>query len=885
MLLSDIHGGGLIFSGGPPMIGSTISHYRILKKLGEGGMGMVYLAEDLKLGRRVALKFLPESALRDAKVRQRFLREARSASALAHQNICTIYEIDEDGGGRTFISMACCDGESLDNRIRRGQIPVGEAVKIAIQIAQGLSAAHKAGITHRDIKPGNVMVSDGGDVRIVDFGLAKLSGQTSLTKSGGVVGTVSYMSPEQARGLGVDARTDIWSLGVVIYEMVSGRRPFDGENQQSVIRAILHDRQKALGSYETDVPPELEGIISKALEKRADSRYRDINEMLGDLRELSRQIDASQTASTQTWAYARSREMRLRAAAIASGLVTVALVVGWAVVAWQRERPIPEGIPRRVTSAEGWEGHPALSPDGSRIAYASTESGNYDVFVVDVNGGSKIQLTANPGMDFGPAWFPDGTELAFVSDRSGSRDIWKVSQFGGGATTLVENADLPAISPDGTRIAFQRPSQSGETRICVAPLSDPSSVTTLTGDEDGLWSHENPAWSPDGKWICYSSNEGLWTVPADGGKPEPLTSGQGADRWPAWSSDGRYVYFGSYREGTLALWRISSRGGRAQRFSLGTGEEGEPSVSRDGRMLAYSTGTASDRAVLLNLDTGERAVIPGVEGDCMVALAPDKSRIAYAAAHWGRNRELAVRELLDGVLSPAPVRLTDQPGNASHPVFSPDGAWIAYYRVNMKGPERDIWIIPADGGRPVRITDDPASDIQPAWSPDGSELAFVSERTGISEIWAVPIRDGASAGAPRRVTSGGVSAFMPAWSPDGKRIAFVGEKGGQLDVWVVDADGRNPEHRLTTGAGALKVCWDSASGSILAAAACDGNRVLLWRVHPTSGELTPAEPQVVFGLKGKMAFFDVSKDGRLLVFSEGEFAGDVWVQEPKQGVY
>ncbi|MCK4513212.1 serine/threonine-protein kinase, partial [bacterium] len=795
------------------MIGSTISHYRILKELGEGGMGTVYLAEDLKLGRRVALKFLPESAMRDARVRQRFLREARSASALAHQNICTIYEIDEDGSGRTFISMACCDGESLDNRIRRGQIPVGEAVKIAIQIAQGLSAAHKAGITHRDIKPGNVMVSDGGDVRIVDFGLAKLSGQTSLTKSGGVVGTVSYMSPEQARGLGVDARTDIWSLGVVIYEMVSGRRPFDGENQQSVIRAILHDRQKALGSYETDVPPELEGITDKALEKRASRRYQDINEMLGDLRELSRQIDASQIASTQTWAYARSRERVLRAAAIASGLVAVALVVGWAVVSWQRGDAIPDGIPRRVTSAEGWEGQPALSPDGSRIAYASTESGNYDVFVVDVHGGSKIQLTRDPGLDFGPAWFPDGTELAFVSDRSGSRDIWRVSQFGGGATTLIENADLPAISPDGTRIAFQRPSQSGETRICVAPLSDPSSVTVLAEDEHGHSWQEQPAWSPDGRQICYSTEDRLWTVAASGGKPRPLTTGEGADHSPAWSPDGQHVYFQSYREGTLALWRIPSRGGEPQRLSPGTNEEGDPCVSRDGRRLAYSTGTASDRAVLVDLDTGAELVIPGVEGDCMVTIAPDRSRIVYAASHWGRNRELAVRELVDGVPSAVPTRLTDQPGNASHPIFSPDGAWIAYYRIDEG--ERDIWVIPADGGGPVRITDDPTADRYPAWSPDGSELAFVSERTGTREIWAIPLQDGAGAGEPRRVTTCGVSAAPPAWSPDGKHMAFVRQAGDRRDVWVVPADGSGRERQVTAGTDALRVRWDSASGSIL----------------------------------------------------------------------
>lgn len=867
------------------MIGKTISHYKILEKLGEGGMGVVYRAEDTKLQRQVALKFISSRVHSNPEARVRFIHEARAAAAISHANICTIYEIDETDDGQTFICMACYEGESLDNTIQRGQIPVGEALKIAIQVARGLSAAHEAGVVHRDIKPGNVMVSDRGDARIVDFGLAKLTGQTSLTKTGSTVGTVAYMSPEQARGQPVDARTDIWSLGALTYEMVAGRRPFDGENQQAVIYAIVNERQKPLRSFETDIPPELEGIIDRALTKNLDRRYQDVNEMLDDLRTLLRQVEISQGTSTRTWIYARTRESRLRAAAVGSGLAAIALVVAWTVISWQRDSPIPEGIPRRVTSAEGWEGHPALSPDGSRIAYASTESGNYDVFMTDVHGGDKIQLTTDPGMDYGPAWFPGGTDLAFVSDRGGAVSVWKTGQFGGGATMMVENAELPAFSPDGTRIAFQRASQSGRTRICVAPLSDLSDVTTLTGDEHGLWSHERPAWSPDGRRICYSGHDGLWTVPVDGGRPEPLTGGQEADCWPAWSSDGKHIYFESFREGTQALWRIGSRGGRAHRLSLGTSEEGEPCVARDGKRLAYSTGTASDRAVLMDLDTGEELVIPGVEGGCMAALAPDRSRIVYATQQWGRNWELALRDLVDGVPSAAPRRLTDQPGNASHPIFSPDGAWIAYYRIRISSRERDIWVIPSAGGQPVRITVDPASDVHPAWSPDGAELAFVSERSGTGDIWAIPIRDGAGAGEPRRVTTGSASATSPAWSPDGASIAFVGGVDDQRDVWIVDASGSSSERRLTTDVDALRVRWDFSSGRILVSAACGSNCVMLWQLDPASGELAVVEPHVNFGLKGKVAFFDVSQDGRLLVFSKGEFAGDVWVLEAKEGVY
>jgi len=274
------------------MIGQTISHYKILAKLGGGGMGVVYKAEDTKLKRAVALKFLPPDLTRDEEAKERFVHEAQAASALDHSNICTIYEIDETDDGQIFICMAYYEGETLKKKVSSDQLSVSSVIDIAIQIAQGLAKAHEHGITHRDIKPANVMITKEGVVKIVDFGLAKLAGQTKLTKSGMTLGTVAYMSPEQARGEEVDHRTDIWALGVVLYEMITGQLPFKGEYEQAVVYSILCEAPKPINSLRTGVPMELERIVNKAISKKSDERYQRMNELLADLKSLQKEIES-----------------------------------------------------------------------------------------------------------------------------------------------------------------------------------------------------------------------------------------------------------------------------------------------------------------------------------------------------------------------------------------------------------------------------------------------------------------------------------------------------------------------------------------------------------------------------------------------------------------
>ncbi len=864
------------------VVGKTISHYTILEKIGEGGMGVVYKAADTKLGRTVALKFLSQDLTGDSLQRERFLREAQVVSTLEHQNICTIHEIVETDDGQVFICMACYDGDTLKDIIRRGPVPVVDAVRFGLQIARGLSAAHQAGITHRDVKPGNVMVSERGHVRLVDFGLAKLAGQSSLTSSGNAVGTVAYMSPEQTRGEEADERTDIWSLGVLLYEMTVGRRPFGGDNDRAAIRSIQQDRPAPLSQAVPDVPPQLSGIVAKALEKKTGKRYASMSEMLEDLRALARALELSDESRTETWRYAHTRERNLRATAIISAAAVVALVALWAVGRMRSEKPLPVGIPMRITSGEGLEVEPAISPDATRVTYVSTEFGNSDIYVTDVLGGRSLRLTTDPAFDFVPAWFPDGAAIIFVSDRTGTRSVWKVGQFGGGATMLLEDAEYPAISPDGTLIAFSRADESSQLRICVAPLDSLSDVRQLTAEEHGLWDHESAAWSPDGKTLSYASHTDLWTVRIEGGAPRNLTSG-GSDSRPAWSSDGRYIYFDSWREGTLALWRVPSRGGEPRRMTQGTGYESEPRVSADGSRLIYSTGSPGSSAVLVDLDTGQQTTIGRMRSELMASLSPDGSRMVFVSSRWDRRGELAEQLLDDGALSGSPRRLTDQEGDASHPVYSPDGRWIAYYLID--GAERDIWVVPTGGGRPLQFTDDPELDVHPAWSPDGSMLAFVSNRAGIRDVWVASVREGAPVGESRRLTDGSMSVISPTWSPDGSEIAFVGVSEKRDGIWVVRSDGTAPARRLTDGVDATRIRWDAATGMILAAATCGEERRLLWAISPESGGAVLFQPEVMFGTERAWGLFDLSQEGRLLVLSRENLTGDIWMSEGPPGLY
>jgi Tol biopolymer transport system component len=563
-----------------------------------------------------------------------------------------------------------------------------------------------------------------------------------------------------------------------------------------------------------------------------------------------------------------------------AALLTLAAAFAWlkAPALLSPTRAFPYGKPRQITSDPGWESEPALSPDGSLIAYASNASGNADIWIVDVKGGSALRLTDDPASDRSPAWFPDGSALAFTSDRGGSDGIWKVPRLGGSAVLFVPDAADPAISPDGTRLAFTRPNAGGDRRIFVAPVANPSAAMALTQDDGGHWDHARPAWSPDGRTLCYADDRNLWLVDAQAGHPRRLTSDNAVDFAPVWSTDGRFVIFASYREDTLALWRIAAKGGAPERLTLGAGPESAASFSLDGSRLAYSTYLDDYDVVLLELATGRRDVIHSLLLESAPSLAPDGSALVFTSSRRGGRYDLWRQPLSRGSPVGEPRLLTDLPGLANTPAFSPDAKWVAFKR-EYEGRRGEIWIVRASGGLPERFSDGAGVDLYPAWSPDGSALVFTSEQGRQSHLWVAPVRDGRRAGPPRQVTSGETADVLPAWSPDGREIAYVGRRQNEEAVWIAPAAGGGPARRGPSGMQIGRVRWQGSAGWLWFSRVAAGQEPRLWKMPPNGGEPVMALKPELFASAAPAGEFDLSADGRVLAYTLETLRGDIWLLE------
>jgi serine/threonine protein kinase/Tol biopolymer transport system component len=870
--------GGPMFERGQILAG----RYRILRFISSGGAGEVYVAEDEDLHVRVALKSIHESAARAPGALDRFKKEILLARMISHPNVCRIFDFGHhEGGGAavSFLTMEMLDGESLAERIeQRGRIPVADARPLVRQIAAALGAAHDAGVVHRDLKPHNVVVvpsPSGGRAVVADFGLAlaiesatAAGGQgdaARLTDEGRIAGTPAYVAPEQIDGGPVTPRTDIYALGIVMYEMVTGELPFKGETVTAMVAARLVEPPLPPSTIVADLDPMWEAAILRCLEREPDARFASVADVMAAL-------DPPRSRRPPSMPPKRPRSRWLRG--LGAGAAIVALSVA-AVFAFRYEPPPPTGNPRRLTGAPGWEAEPAISPDGKLVAYVSDEKGSADLWVVDARGGAPRRLTDAGAGDHTPTWFPDGSAIAFASDRGGQDGIWTVPSEGGPATPLVAGARDPAISPDGTLIAFARLGPGGRYTLWVAPLAEVGRARALTSDAgvDGLWQNRHPAWSPDGSTIAYQDFSNVWIVPAAGGRSRRLTEGNTGDGWPSWSRDGRHLYFASMRDDTLALWRMLAGGGPAVRLTFGTGPESEPRVSRDGARLAYSTYVEERTLILADAAAGTRARLPGV-GE--FAIAPDGSEVVYTSRRQGRA-DLWSQALEGRAPRGDPRHLTDL--TVARPTFSPDGRWIAVHRV-VDG-QRDIWILPAKGGPMERFTDDPATDIQPAWSPDGAFIAFLSDRSGREQVWMAPVAGGRAAGTARQITSDDTAKNLPTWSPRGDEIAYTAGTGDESELWIVPVAGGAPR-RITWGAGVHCTRWDRVSGEIYASGKWGGRFMSMRRVSPSTGEATPLDPEVSFGNVAN-GLFDLSLDGSTFALWHEEARGDIWVLDAPRG--
>jgi eukaryotic-like serine/threonine-protein kinase len=748
------------------MIGRTLSHYRVLSEIGRGSMGVVYRALDVKLNREVALKCLPDELVASRDRRRRFIREARAAASLEHPHIVVVHEVDE-AEGTLFFAMELLHGDTLRDVLDREHPTLVRALELAAEVAEGLSYAHDNGIVHRDLKPSNIVLTEQGHAKIADFGIAKLVEAPSPvssdvatpfrgdTASGLVIGTPAYVSPEQARGKNVDHRSDVFSFGVVLYEMLTGELPFQAPSAPEILHAIINSSPPRLGEpFSPLVAPELQRILDKCLAKDADERYQTMKDVLVDLRAAHRH----ETSSLES--------------ARAGSRTAVARLVGWTVtgllllaaLAWfwhsQRSPSVAATPPRTfpVTSFEGSEVDPALSPDGAFVAFAWDEglSGPFQLYVQLLGSPEPLRLTESAHSATHPAWSPDGREIAFLRQTDGNRhEITLVPALGSPERSLDSStAVFPGLdwSPDGKLLAVVHRS-SPETAESIFLLSTDTGVKReLTHPRSTGEGDRTPAFSPDGKDIAFvrwreGAKAEIFVQSLDKRDPTRILTHGGIVRDLDWMPDGSGLLFSSYWKGGAGIWKIAIRGGAPTRLPFGEDARGL-TIARNKTRMVFSQSVS---------DTN----IWRIGGPSSPAPAPPQKWIASTREDWS-------------------------------PEYSPDGRRIAFTSDRSGDPQ--IWLWDEAGGEISRVAFDGAATV-PRWSPDGEYLSFAGDVGGNFDVYVSSV----ASGFTRRLTRDDSADAPWSWSPDGRWIYFMSDRGGHYNVWKMPADGGPPEQLSRDG--------------------------------------------------------------------------------------
>jgi serine/threonine protein kinase len=843
------------------MIGRSLAHYSIIEKVGEGGMGAVYKARDERLDRFVALKILPADKMSDPERRRRFTQEAKSASALNHPNIVTIYDIGEADGVH-FIAMEYVEGRTLDGLIGRRGLPLKDALSVAVQIADGLGKAHAAGIVHRDLKPSNIMVTSDGLVKVLDFGLAKLlektdpsldigatmtMGRTPATEEGVILGTVAYMSPEQAAGKPVDARSDIFSFGSVLYEMLTGRRAFEGETKASTLAAVITQDPAAPNEAATPLPAEVARVVMRCLRKDPQRRWQNMADLKVALQDLKEESESGLLSAAETPAPPKRRS---RLVPVLSGAAVLAAAAIFALLTLKPSPAPTMPQPDRMTFEEGLTFWPAVSSDGSMIAYSSDRDGDMDIYVRPLSGQQSIRRTQHPAPDWYACFSPDGSKIVFRSERDGG-GLYVMEALGGPERRIADGGRLPSFSPDGSTIVYLVASAlKRQAKLFLVPADggtprpfQPEFIVVSRGA-----SYSSPLWSADGKLILFdgmrpgdTTSLGWWLAPVDGGPALRIKLPDFGYHYvrvvSAWWNNDIYYSEGS-TVGGMSLFRIPlstgshPEAGLPQLVTSPAGMQYGASISSDGRIVFCTMSPKINVwSVALKSDDGTAAAPPErVTSDSLgkidLSVSADGSKLAWTSYNL-QQTEIRIRDIATGreesiVCSNNTIGVV--------PRLSPDGSRLAYSDV-VDG--KRVAYIAEIGATPRPITG--SGTIIDFFKKTGEVLAksgnrldrqdlagnglgAVLDTTGQGELFdavlspsnrwvaftlALPDGKAALYLAPIGGLPAAVATWTkldedrnfigsPAWSGDGKTLYYGSNRDGFLCVWAqrIGGDGK-----------------------------------------------------------------------------------------------